>query len=452
VKDATSFPPAQTLTAMDTSSVEKSPHDTDSENGSPGPALDSAPATPAFPEGGLQAWLTVLGGWLVQFCAFGYSTSFGVYQDFYVREYLSNKSSSQISWIGSVQLLLLLSTGFFTGRAFDRGYFYHLVIAGSLLFAFSLFMLSLAKPHQYYQVFLAQGIGMGISIGLIYVPAISVVSHYFSTRRAIAMGIAASGSSVGALIHPIMLNHLFNNPSVGFANGVRASAGLNTVLLLIACLLMRTRLPPKKAGNANLFAAALAFSHDSAYVFAVSALVCAIVGFFFPIFYLQLNAVSHGIDPSLAFYLVALTNGVSIFGRIIPVFFVQRFGAINLLTISVYGCAIMMFTWYGINSTAGFVIFAIIFGFFAGSLVTLVAPVYSSLAQDFSEIGARIGIAYTFIGISGLIGSPIGGALLSSNMAWWRPTTFAGVCMACGGTLCLVARAIVARRKGRWQV
>jgi hypothetical protein len=40
-----------------------------------------------------------------------------------------------------------------------------------------------------------------------------------------------------------MLNNLFHGP-VGFANGVRASAGLVSGLLLIACLCMRTRLDP----------------------------------------------------------------------------------------------------------------------------------------------------------------------------------------------------------------
>jgi len=56
-------------------------------------------------------------------------------------------------------------------------------------------MLSLAKPHQYYQIFLAQGIGMGIGMGLLFLPAISVTSHYFRRRRAAAMGVVLAGKS-----------------------------------------------------------------------------------------------------------------------------------------------------------------------------------------------------------------------------------------------------------------
>jgi hypothetical protein len=88
-----------------------------------------------------------------------------------------------------------------------------------------------------------------VGLGMTYVPCLGVIAHHFKERRSLAMGIVASGSSVGAIVHPIMLNKLFHS-SVGFHNGVRASAGLNLTLLVLAVLLMRTRLPPQKTGNA----------------------------------------------------------------------------------------------------------------------------------------------------------------------------------------------------------
>lgn len=80
------------------------------------------------------------------------------------------------------------------------------------------------------------------------------------------MGIAASGSSVGGVIHPIMLNHLFYGP-VGFHVGVRASAGLNLGLMTIAVLLIRPRLPPKKEGK--IMSQLWTFCQDPPYMFAV---------------------------------------------------------------------------------------------------------------------------------------------------------------------------------------
>lgn len=43
-----------------------------------------------------------------------------------------------------------------------------------------------------------------------------------------------------------MLNHFFSG-SIGFRNGVRISATINLFLLIVATLIMRIRLPPKRA-------------------------------------------------------------------------------------------------------------------------------------------------------------------------------------------------------------
>lgn len=124
----------------------------------------------------------------------------------------------------------------------------------------SLFMLSLADTKKYYQLFLSQGVGMGIGEGLMLVPALSVQAHHWKKRRAMAMGLvftgelpakhfallaysASTGSSCGGIVYPIMLNQLFYG-KVGFAWGVRAAAFLTLGCLVIANLTMSTRAPP----------------------------------------------------------------------------------------------------------------------------------------------------------------------------------------------------------------
>jgi MFS family permease len=81
-------------------------------------------------------------------------------------------------------------------------------------------MLSLTKPHHYYQTFLSQGLGIGLGMGCLFLPGVSIVSQYFRARRSLAMGCVVAGASVGGVIWPITLNHLFND-SAGFAWGVR---------------------------------------------------------------------------------------------------------------------------------------------------------------------------------------------------------------------------------------
>jgi hypothetical protein len=56
-------------------------------------------------------------------------------------------------------------------------------------------MTSLAR--EFWQTMLAQGIGLGIGTGLIFLPALSVVSQFFFKRRSLALGVATTGSSIG---------------------------------------------------------------------------------------------------------------------------------------------------------------------------------------------------------------------------------------------------------------
>lgn len=57
-----------------------------------------------FPEGGLDAWLCVLGGWCAMFAAFGLANCLGVFLTYYVEGPLASYGSSTVSWIITVQL------------------------------------------------------------------------------------------------------------------------------------------------------------------------------------------------------------------------------------------------------------------------------------------------------------------------------------------------------------
>ncbi|KAG6829972.1 hypothetical protein H0H92_002777 [Tricholoma furcatifolium] len=355
-------------------------------------AVPSTSTDKAFPEGGTRAWLTLLGAQVTAICFENFDSimrfqcvdpvfDLRVYKclrslsrvctsvlqfhsgdstwiyvalpfsstrlyfsqfivDYYIREYLTNYSPSTIGWIGGVQICLIFAAGIFTGRAFDRGYLYVLL-----------------SLHR-----------------------LGIVSHYFQHYRPLAMGLVAAGSALGAVLHPIMLNRLFHG-SVGFHNGVRISAAMNATLLIIANALMRTRLPPHKTGAAIPLRK---FLHDSAYLFC-------------------LDAVSHGVDSQLAFYCISVLNAASFFGRFIPPIFVPKLGVFNLIIIFTLCMSASLYSLGAIHTTGGFFVFAILYGFFSGGGISLTPPMLASLANDTSEIGARIGVAYAVSGIAGLV-------------------------------------------------
>jgi MFS family permease len=115
-----------------------------------------------------------------------------------------------------------------------------LLISGTVLSVFGLMMTSLCK--EYWQFFLAQGIVLGSGLSLVFQVAILCLQTWFLKKRGVAMGIMVSGSSLGGVCFPIMLQRLFN--SVGFGWGVRAAAFLILGCLIIANFLVKSRLPP----------------------------------------------------------------------------------------------------------------------------------------------------------------------------------------------------------------
>lgn len=128
----------------------------DAEKQQPNPA----PQQEGPPNGGTMAWLQVLGSWMLFFNTWGTLNTFGVYQTYYESGDLYTASSSDISWIGSVQAFLVLLIGAFVGPIYDRGYFRSLLVFGTFMIVFGHMMLSLCT--EFWQCLLAQGFVIGI--------------------------------------------------------------------------------------------------------------------------------------------------------------------------------------------------------------------------------------------------------------------------------------------------
>ena len=44
---------------------------------------------------------------------------------------------------------------------------------------------------------------MGLGLGLTFVPSVTIATHYFQRRKGLAVGVAMSGTGVGAICFPI---------------------------------------------------------------------------------------------------------------------------------------------------------------------------------------------------------------------------------------------------------
>ncbi|KAM7194060.1 putative major facilitator superfamily transporter protein [Naviculisporaceae sp. PSN 640] len=372
------------------------------------------PHPPPGPDGGLQAWLQVLGSTIILVLIWGLINTFGVYQEYYESVLLPSSTSSQISWIGSVQASFLFLVGVISGPLFDAGYFRYLLYAGIFLVVFGQFMTSLCD--QYWQVLLAQGFCIGSGMGFLFLPSTAIVSQYFTKRRALAIGICSAGSPVAGIVFPIIFSRL--EPKIGFGWTTRVIAFILLGLSVIPLVFMRTRLPASGKKRALFDPTAL---RDAPLVLFTAGGFFAFLALYVPFFYITVFATSHHIStPDFAPYLVTIMNAGSIIGRLGPNALADKWGSLNVMFVCTVISAVLAFGWMGIRNQAGTIVFALLYGASSGGVVSLCPSVLFTLTKDMRLLGTRMGMNFLALGFSIMVGTPIAGAILGgySEAEW----------------------------------
>jgi MFS family permease len=173
----------------------------------------------------------------------GFIGTFGVFQSYYATSL--GRPPADISWIGSFQIFLLFFIGTLTGRLTDAGFFRAVFFVGTILQLLGIFSSSFAG-ESYWQLFMAQGVCMGLGNGFLFCPSMAIVSTYFSKKRALAIGIVACGSATGGLVFPSVARQLL--PTVGFAWTMRTIGFLQLATLVVCNIFFKPRLPPRRSG------------------------------------------------------------------------------------------------------------------------------------------------------------------------------------------------------------
>lgn len=300
-----------------------------------------------------------------------------------------------------------------------------------------------------YQVLLAQGFCVGTGGGIAYIPALTIVSTTFTTKRPLAIGIASIGSSVGAVIFPVMFRQL--QPKIGFPWAVRCIAFVCLLMAIVACVILCRR-PGQKSRSRSLIDWK-AFREPSYMLFSVS-LTCVMLAYYVPIFYVaSYGRVVVHTTTSLSFYMVAIVNGSSCFGRIMPYLIVAYVKPIFSLLFVVVASAIAMFTWIAVSDVAGFIVWACYWGILSGVIVTgptaiIAHPVF---CPSPNWMGTRLGMMWGISSFGALAGTPIAGALVNLDQAsFLRAQIFAG-CVMSGAALLQVWPALQVMRYDRNQ-
>ncbi|KAI0099697.1 monocarboxylate permease-like protein [Nemania sp. FL0031] len=414
--------------------LEKGGDDSASE-GQPGPPPGLNPAD--FPDGGLDAWLVVFGGSLILFCSFGLINCSGVFVEYYVNGPLSDYTSSDITWITSLQTFLITGSNLIMGRIFDSYGTRWILPIGTIVYALGLMLLSLST--KYYQIILTQGIICGVGGAAVFNCASNSTITWFFRYRAAALGIVVAGSSIGGIVLPILMSHLI--PMIGFPWTVRILGFIALFCCGVACFTVKSRLPPRP--TPFHFMQLVRPFKEARFALVVVASFFVFWGLYLPFNYLNIQAQQQGVNPTLIPYILPIVNAVSIPGRIIPGILADKVGRFNTM-IMVAGLSgiITLALWIPGTTTGATLAYGAIYGFTSGGFISL-APAVIAQISDLREIGARSGALLFIASLGALTGSPLGGAIVTAQHGEYLGLKlFNGLTILVGAIFLVIARAV----------
>jgi predicted MFS family arabinose efflux permease len=174
-----------------------------------------------------------------------------------------------------------------------------------------------------------------------------------------------------------------------------------------------SRLPPARNATAH---PDLRIFRQLPFLFAAIGLFLLEFSLFIPLAYVSTYAMHVGFSEDFAYHLLPIMNAGSVLGRVLPGYYADVFGPFNTcmfsVVLSIVAC---LCVWLPSgHTTAGIIVFSILFGFASGTGIA-VAPVCIGRLCKTQEYGRYYATAYTIVSIACLIGIPIAGSIIEAN-------------------------------------
>ncbi|XP_021431439.2 monocarboxylate transporter 12-B isoform X2 [Oncorhynchus mykiss] len=402
------------------------------------------PAVPP-PDGG-WGWVIVAGCFMVTVCTRAVTRCISIFfvefQMHFGRDY------SGTAWIHSLvdcTTMLCAPLGSFIGNRLSCRI---AVILGGFLSSIGLVLSSFATSLEY--LYLSLGVLTGIGFSLCYTPAIAMVGSYFCERKALAYGIAMSGSGIGTFILAPVVQLLIEHYS--WRGALLILGGVVSNLCVCGALLRPITLKEEeeahgpvpldtdcgyrvKAQVVSTLEEPLAInnSKDSRcfksmqeyrfllmpdfLMLAVSFLFLA-SGCSLPFVYLVPYALDVGVSHHQAAFLMSILGVIDIVGNITFGWLVDRRclkkyrNVCYMIAVGMEGLCCLFIPL--LRTFALLVPFSVLYGYFDGAYVALI-PVVTSDIVGTTNLSSALGIVYFLHAIPYLLSPPIGGWLVDTT-------------------------------------
>eukprot|EP00127_Corallochytrium_limacisporum_P004840 Clim_evm1s185 gene=Clim_evmTU1s185 len=334
------------------------------------------------------------------------------------------------SWPGALTLTLRAATAPLAGAWSIRFGSQRVILFGGLIIAVG--CLSTSFTTDIFQMYVTFGVLVGIGMSFTLFPSIGIINQWFRERKAVMMGIGASGLGVAGLIFAPIQSHLIQ--TIGWRDTFRVDALIVLVFTAIAALLAEDRVPPKRQKKKTKIPWHM--FRDGRFTLTWIGNVLFGFGYGAPFFYLVTWAEHHGLSHSMAALGAGLLSGANAISKPMQGYAGDKAGREPVLSASLTLAGVMLFLWPLSTTTWSIYLFAIVSGWATGGQFAMQACIISDWYsnRDNADI---VGLGGSGRGIGELIGPvAVGAVIQTSPMGAFM---MSGACMLGSALCCLLA-------------
>ncbi len=371
-------------------------------------------------------WTVVWASFAVLFVGFGVAYSFAAFFHSLRDEF--DATRGDISLVFALTGFLYFALGAVSGPLADRVGPQRVILAGMGLIALGLLLASAAQAL--WQIYLTYSLGVGVGVGLAYVPAVGAVQRWFIRRRGMASGLAVAGIGAGTLAVPLLS-----------AASIELWGWRETYLLLavFVCLVglpaaLLVEHSPERRGlqpDGEVLAEGARATvpvgttlkqaiRSKPFLLLYLASFATSIGIFTPFAHLAPYARDQGFSDGFGALLVGLIGVGSTAGRLLLGGSADRVGRRFALGATFIAMGVALASWLAATEQWSLALFALFFGAAYGGFVALVP----ALTADYfggRSMGAILGWLYTAAALGALLGPVLAGAVYDARDSYALP-------------------------------
>lgn len=407
---------------------------------------------------GLMAWITAICAMMNIFATWGGNAAFGVFLNFYLsNDTFRGATKYDYALVGGIIVFLANVLSPISALLYKIFGFRTICLIGVVFQTAGWILASVST--KLWQIYLTQGVLVGVSFLLIFIPSTLVVPTWFIKQKAASMGLTMSGTGLGGLVFSLSVNKVIQD--TGDQKWALRMVGLVALfLVLTSATIMKPRnykQPPLKTTltkefiieNAKVIFDLKVVKNQGVCIIALW-FTLVIIGYTLMMFSLSSYATAVGLSHSQASTLTAIMNAAQTVGRPCMGFLADYVGRANFATIGSLVISILLYAyWINADTFGSLIGFAICIGLVIGLGASLVQPLIADvISPNLEQMPAAWSAINIFMSFFSLVTEVIALALVveGSKNPYLHTQIFAGTCYIACFLIVLTLREFLIRK------